>query len=86
MDAVQLCPECGAVLAGEQTCLDYFHQMLFWENENPGYGEVHHLTVLCYHIQHPSLYSPEGLSEAIRLLSGFLEQDLTPQQSRLKAV
>ncbi len=29
--------------------------------------------VLCYHLQHPSLYSPEGLDEAKRLLIEFLE-------------
>jgi hypothetical protein len=56
--------------------------MLFWEAENPGYGEVHHLMVLCYHLQHPSLYSPRGLSAARRLLVEFLEQGETPDEVR----
>jgi Family of unknown function (DUF5946) len=43
---------------------------------------VHHLTVLCYHLQHPSLYSPEGLRYAIRLLDDFLERGMTPEQVR----
>ena len=75
------CPECGAEWSEKQTCQDYFHQMLFWENETPSYGEVHHLIVLCYHIQHPSQFSPEGLSEAIHLLVKFLEHGVTPQQA-----
>ena len=57
--------------------------MLFWEAETPAYGEVHHLTVLCYHLQHPSLYSPEGLREGLRLLAAFLDEGLTPQQVRV---
>jgi hypothetical protein len=82
MEMPRSCPECGAAWLAEQTCQDAYHQMLFWENENPAYGEVHHLAVLCYHIQHPSLYSPEGLNEAIHLLADFLERGLTPKQAR----
>jgi hypothetical protein len=57
--------------------------MLFWEAENPAYGaEVHHLMVLCYHLQHPSLYSPEGLKEARRLLVEFVEHGASPVEVR----
>ena len=78
----QQCPECGASWEGEQTCQDHFHHMLFWENENPTSGaEVHHLMVLSYYLQHPSLYSPEGLDEARRLLTGFLEGGPPPLKS-----
>src|SRR5213080_2034769 len=38
--------------------------------------------VLCYHLQHPSLYSPEGLREAIQLLTVVLERDVTIEQVR----
>ena len=38
--------------------------------------------VLCYHLQHPSLYSPEGLNQARRLLVEFLEQGATPDEVR----
>jgi len=79
----QVCPECGAIWHEEQTCQDSFHQMLFWENENPRDGsDVHHLMVLCYHLQHPRLYSPEGLSAAMHLLADFLEHDVTPEYVR----
>jgi hypothetical protein len=56
--------------------------MLSWEWEYPGHGEVHHLMVLCYHLQHPSLYSPEGLSAARQLLADFLEHGTTTEEVR----
>ncbi len=77
-----MCPECGATWQEGKTCQDDFYQMLVWEHENSGYGEVHHLMVLCYYLQHPSLYSPQGLSGAIRLLADFLENGVTPEQAR----
>jgi hypothetical protein len=82
METIQICPECGATWQEGQTCQDRFYQMLAWEHEKPANWAVHHLTVLCYHLQHPSLYSPEGLSGAIRLLDDFLERGITPEQSR----
>jgi len=80
VNAIDKCPECGALWPEGQTCQDAFHQMLFWEAETPALGEVHHLVVLCYHLQHPSLYSPDGLREGQRLLAMFLDEGRTPQQ------
>lgn len=83
MEAPQRCPECGASWTNDETCETHFHQMLFWEAENPAYGaEVHHLMVLCYYLQHPSLYSPEGLTEARRLLVEFVERGASPVDVR----
>jgi hypothetical protein len=76
------CSECGAVWLDGNMCQNYFYQMLFWENENPGYGEVHHLMVLGYYLQHPDYLSSEGLQEAIKLLQEFLECGITPLQVR----
>jgi hypothetical protein len=56
--------------------------MLFWEAEQPAYGEVHHLMVLCYHLQHPSLYSPAGLHEARQLLQEFVDRGISPAEIR----
>lgn len=78
------CPDCHAFLSDHLTCQDHFHQLLFWENEVPEYGEVHHLTVLCYHLQHPSLYSPEGLQYARKLLVDFQVRGLSPTEVRRK--
>lgn len=56
--------------------------MLFWESEDPSLGVVHHLMVLCYHLQHPSLLSPEGLQEQRKLLADFLVRGITTAQVR----
>ncbi len=76
------CPECDAILSNGRTCADDFHQLLFWENERPELGEVHHLMVLCYHLQHPSLYSTEGLAHARQLLADFVAGGLSPEEAR----
>ena len=76
------CPECGAPLADGHTCAGDFHQMLFWENERPALGAVHHLMVLCYHLQHPSLYSAAGLQHARGLLASFVAEGLSPEDVR----
>jgi hypothetical protein len=85
MESTRACPECGAVWQGDTTCQDYFHQMLFWENENPANGVVHHLMVLCYHLQHPSLYSPEGLEYSKGLLVDFVEGGLSTEAVRQRS-
>ena len=77
------CPECGAIWTDDITCETHFHQFGFWELADLEHlGIVHHLMVLSYHLQHPSLYSPDGLAHARGLLVDFLERGITPQQVR----
>jgi hypothetical protein len=78
----RICPECGAELQNNTTCQEHFHQMLAWEWEYPGYWDVHHLMVLCYHLQHPSLYSPDGLQYGVKLLETFVKDGVSPQDVR----
>jgi hypothetical protein len=78
----QTCPECGAIWRTGVTCEDHFHQMLYWENEDPERGVVHHLMVLGYHLQHPSLYSPDGLAYSLGLLVDFVEHGISTEQAR----
>ena len=78
------CPECGAPWPEGRTCADDFHQLLAWEFEDPRRWEVHHLTVLCYHLQHPSLYSPEGLRDGQQLLVQFVAQGVSPGEIRTR--
>ena len=82
MDTASKCPACGATLPADKSCVDYFHQMLFWEAEFPPLGEVHHLMVLCFHLQHPHLYSPEGLTYARQLLAEFVVNGTSPAEVR----
>jgi len=79
------CEICGAVQVEGWTCESAFHQMLVWEfSDENGAGSVHHLSVLCYHLQHPQLYSPQGLRHALDLLVAF-ESGATPEQVREEA-
>ncbi len=78
------CPECGALWRDGVTCADHFHQMLFWENEDSANWAVHHLTVLCYHLQHPSLYAPDGLEHATGLLIKFVDEGVDPRVLRVQ--
>jgi hypothetical protein len=76
------CPDCQADLGENKSCESYFHQMLFWEHEDSANWRVHHLTVLCYHLQHPALYSPEGLEHGRHLLQQFVMEGLSPERVR----
>lgn len=82
MSAAAVCPECGGAQAGDRGCEEHFHQLLFWENQYPALGEVHHLTVLCYHLQHPHYYSPAGLEYALGLLVDFVQRGVSPAEIR----
>jgi hypothetical protein len=57
--------------------------MLAWEAEYPDKTmAVHHLMVLCYHLQHPHLCSPQGLAGAQQLLAQCVEEGAAPQEVR----
>ncbi|MDB5188124.1 MAG: uncharacterized protein JWO50_644 [Candidatus Kaiserbacteria bacterium] len=66
------CLECGSPLESVAGCRDYLNEMIKWDFEDfTGVGKVHHLTVLSYNLQHPSLYSPKGLEDAKASLQEF---------------
>ena len=66
------CEACGATRRDARTCDEDFHTLLAWEYERPELRQQHHLLVLAYHLQHPRLYSPEGLAYARQMLANFL--------------
>ncbi|GAB1420899.1 hypothetical protein MASR2M15_10270 [Anaerolineales bacterium] len=76
------CADCGAIWPDGRQCEDTFHQLLAWEAEFPEFWAVHHYLVLCYHLQHPHLYSEAGLAGAVKLLMAFREEGLTTEQMR----
>jgi hypothetical protein len=83
MDEINVCPECGAAYRDGKTCADHFHQMLAWEYANEhGVWAVHHLTVLCYYLQHPSQQSSDGLRHSRVLLREFVEEGVSPADVR----
>lgn len=70
-----LCPECNAPLKDVETCREYLDQMIKWDfGDFAGVGQIHHLTVLSYNLQHPSVYSSKGLEHAKESLVQFLKQ------------
>ena len=74
------CPECGAE-QGAATCLECFHELLAFENENPrAFGAVHHLTVACFYLQHPSGYTRAALEMWERMLRDALERGTSPKE------
>jgi len=73
MEEQNLCPECGATIAKGTSCRDYLNEMIKWDFEDfNGAGKVHHLTVLSYNLQHPSVYSQKGLENGISSLQKFI--------------
>jgi hypothetical protein len=73
------CAECGAALSNGVTCLDCFHQLLAFENENPrAFGAVHHLTVASFYLQHPRGYTAEALAMWKSLLADAISQGTKP--------
>jgi hypothetical protein len=77
------CPQCLSRLAPGVSCEQHFHQLLIWESEYPELTlPVHHLMVLCYHLQHPGLYSPQGLEYGKALLKDFVKNGKSPQEVR----
>lgn len=73
-----VCLECGAHLPEGKSCKEYFEQMITWDFEDfTGAGTVHHLTVLCYSLQHPTVYSKRGLEDAKEFLDEFVSKQAT---------
>lgn len=78
------CPECGAILSESVTCQALFESFLASEFSDPGYGEVHMLTVACFWIQH-GRYSDEGLAWIESKLRAYLEEGVGVAEIRRRA-
>ncbi len=77
------CPECGALLNAGEDCRTIFESMLALEFTDPGYGEVHLLTVACYMVQH-NQYSDEALVWIAGVLDSVINGGLPAEQVRRK--
>jgi len=73
------CPECGAP---DRSCETRFHECLVKEFEDVAYGEVHHLTVAAYMLQHSTKLTREGWLHERNLLKEFLVAKKTPAYIR----
>jgi hypothetical protein len=69
--------------AGGLTCRQAFEAGLALEYEHPDvFGRVHHFTVTCYNLQHPSVFTPEALELMEKGLRELLAGDLQPADLR----
>ena len=73
------CPECGA---SDNLCQTRFDEFLVLEFTDPGYGEVHNLTVATYMLQHSSKLSREGWLYERDLLREFIVEKKSPSLIR----
>lgn len=85
---IQKCPQCGATSPSDEACQHRFHLCMALEYENPiAFGTAHHLTVVCYLLQH-NAYSRDVWLEARNMLAQFVRDGVTPaamrQQNRSK--
>ncbi len=75
------CPECGAT-----GCREKFESMLALEFEDPAvFGAVHHVTVLCYNLQHPANFSEDALEWMRSTLRAIVEEGLSPAELRQRS-
>jgi hypothetical protein len=81
-DPALRCSECGAPLAPGTACRDRFDFLLGRESVDPALAAVHHLTVLCYTVQHPLAFdtSLEGHAGARALLWEAVSENLPARE------
>lgn len=81
-----VCMKCGAPTRDGLTCHQQYERILALEYQDPGgVGALHHLTVLCYVVQHPNQYSSEALAWASNMLEAILEFGLSGAEVRRRA-
>ncbi len=73
------CPECGAP---DNVCQTRFDEFLVLEFTDPGYGEIHNLTVCTFMVQHSSRMSREGWLYERDLLREFVVDKKSPSLIR----
>lgn len=82
LDMNSNCPLCGGKMGSLEQCRERFDACLAYEYEQPSsYGAVHHLTVICYMLQH-NAYTVGAWWEARSMLVRCMREDRTPQQTR----
>lgn len=70
------CEACGAPLEPGRTCLDYLRQLQARDfTDFNGAGRLHLLGAMTYNLQHPALYSREGLDAIKQVVKAIIESD-----------
>ena len=70
-------------MRGASGCRDKFGEMLALEFEDPTvFGAVHHITVICFNIQHPATFTEESLAWMKSSLRAIIVDGLSPTELR----
>lgn len=77
----EICPDCGARWGDAGNCEEVFGSFLVQDYTDPGYGEVHALTVATYMVQHRR-YSDEGLRWIAKQLNAVLYDGISNAELR----
>lgn len=84
MSDLSVCPECGA--PGD-ICQEKFESMLALEFEDPAvFGAVHHLTVICFNLQHSSMFTDESIAWMRSTVQAIVEEGLSPAELRERSM
>jgi hypothetical protein len=75
------CPQCSALLPDGTTCRELFDYSQLKEIEQPENYALHHLSLLCYMLQH-NIYARTGWLGGRDLLNQFVYRGLTPASAR----
>jgi len=78
------CDECGAPLAPGADCRSQFDLLLGREFEDASLAAVHHLTVMCYTLQHPVAFDVSAYGHAVTwaLLREAVSENLSGSELR----
>ncbi len=79
------CPECGAPPFAGLACRTMFETLMAYEYEDPACGAVHHITVLCYNLQHLRRFTGEALEWSRAALKTAIERGTSPAYLRRQA-
>lgn len=79
--SLESCQDCGARWGDAGNCEEIFGSFLVHDYTDPGYGEVHALTVAAYMVQHRR-YSDEGLRWIAKQLNAVLYDGVSSAELR----
>jgi hypothetical protein len=85
MPGSNFCRQCGAVPQRGMDCRGMFEEMIAREFEDPLCGQVHHLTVICFNLQHSLDFTPAALAWSRNALEQVLEQGIPPGELRRRS-
>jgi hypothetical protein len=88
MNSIRLstCPQCGAYAQYGKTCCEKYEEILAIEYESPTvFGAVHHITVMCYNLQHPDSFTAEATAWMQSSLHAIINKGLSPMELRKRA-